>query len=65
MYPNEPNECDTAARNLIVFSPLWLLHVSLSIKYYNLVLDWDNNFYLISLSILVICLLDNVRMLEG
>ena len=39
MYPNEPNECDTAARNLIVFSPLWLLHVSLSIKYDNLVLD--------------------------
>ena len=28
-------------------------------------LDQDNNFYLISLSILVTCLLDNVQILQG
>ena len=31
----------------------------------NLVLDQDNNFYLISLSILMTCLLDNVWILQG
>ena len=41
-----------------LFSPL-LLHISLSISYENLVLDQDDNFYLISLSIPITCLLDD------
>ena len=35
-------------------------HISLKIKYENLLLDQDNNFFLISLSFLITCLLDNV-----
>ena len=33
--------------------------------YKNLVLDQGNNFYLISLSILITCLLDNVWVFKG
>ena len=35
-------------------------YISLKIKYENLLLDQDNNFFLISLSFLITCLLDNV-----
>ena len=35
-------------------------HISLKIKYENLLLDQDNNFFLISLSFLITCLLENV-----
>ena len=35
-------------------------HISSKISYKNLVLDQDNNFYLMSLNILITCLLDNV-----
>ena len=51
------------SQDLIVNSPLWLLHISLKISYENLVLDQDNNFYLISLNILISCLLDNLGLL--
>ena len=37
-----------------------MLWISLLIAYENLVLDQDNNFYQISLSLLVTCLLDNI-----
>ena len=37
-----------------------MLCISLLIAYENLVLDQDNNFYQISLSLLVTCLLDNI-----
>ena len=46
------------------YSPLYLLHISLKRTYENLVLDQDN-FYLISLNILITCLLDNVWILLG
>ena len=42
-----------------------MLHTSLYISYDEFVLDQDNNFYLISLSILVTCLLCNVWILQG
>ena len=42
-----------------------MLHISLRICYKNLVLDQDDNFNLISLSILITCLLDNVWILWG
>ena len=45
---------------LIVNSSLWLLHISLKISYENLVLDQNDNFSQISLSILITCLMDNV-----
>ena len=48
------------SQDLIVNSPLLLLHISLQIGYENLVLDQDNNSYLISLNILITCLLNNV-----
>ena len=48
------------SQDLFVNSPLWLLHISLQISYENLVLDLDNDFYLISFYILISCLLDNV-----
>ena len=51
------------SQDLIVNSPLWVLHISLKISYENLVLDQDNNFYLISLNILISCLLDNLGLL--
>ena len=51
------------SQDLIVKSPLWLLHTSLKLSYENLVLDQDNNFYLISLNILISCLLDNLGLL--
>ena len=38
---------------------------SLQISYENLVLDQDYNFYLMSLSILITCMLDHVWMLSG
>ena len=50
------------SQDLIVKSPLWLLHISLKLSYENLVLDQDNNFYLISLSILITCLLEKIRL---
>ena len=45
---------------MILNSLLWLLHTSQYISSENLVLDQDNNFYLMILGILVICLLVNV-----
>ena len=47
----------------IVNSLIYLSHISLWIGYENLVFDQDNILYLISLSILTACLLDNVRIL--
>ena len=44
-------------------SPLKMLYASLWTGYENLGLDQDNNIYLISLSILVTCLLEIVRIL--
>ena len=44
-------------------SPLKMLYASLLTGYENLGLDQDNNIYLISLSILVTCLLEIVRIL--
>ena len=55
----------TLVQDLIVNSPLKLLHIFLKISCENLVLDQDNNLYLISLSILITCLLDNVWILKG
>ena len=49
--------------DLIVNSPLKLLHISLYISHENLVLDQDSSFYLISLNILITCLLNNVWIL--
>ena len=49
----------------MVNSPLWLLHISLEISWENLVVDQDNNLYLISLNILMTYLLDNVWILLG
>ena len=49
--------------DLIVNSPFQLLNISLEIIYENLLLDQDNNFYLISLSILITFLLDIVWIL--
>ena len=51
------------SHDLIFNSPFQLLHISLEISYDKLVLDQDNNFYLISLSILVTFLLDTVWIL--
>ena len=42
---------------------LWLLRISLQNSHENLVLNQDNNLYLISLSILITCLLNNVWVL--
>ena len=53
------------SQDLIVNSPLQVLYISLYIHFENLVLDQDNNFYLISLSILITCLLDNLWILLG
>ena len=47
----------------MVNSPLWLLHISLKISWEYLVVDQDNNLYLISLNILMTCLLDDVGIL--
>ena len=41
------------------------MDISLEIIYENLVLNQDKNFYLISFSILITCLLDNLRRLWG
>ena len=51
------------SQDLIVSSPLSLLNISLYISLESLVWDQDNNFYLISLSILITFLLDNVWIL--
>ena len=51
------------SQDLIVNSPLWLVHISFLISFESLVLDQDNNFFLISLSILITCWPDNVRIL--
>ena len=48
------------SQDLIVNSPLYLLHISLYVSYKNLMLDHGNNFYLISLSTLITCTTDNV-----
>ena len=53
------------SQDLIVSSPLSLLYISLYISLESLVWDQDNNFYLISLSILITFLLDNVWILKG
>ena len=42
-----------------------MLHTSLYISYDEFVSDQDNNFYLISLNILITCLLCNVWILQG
>ena len=49
-----------SSQDLIVNTPFKLLHISLWIGYENLVLNQDNKLYLMSLSILTTCLLDNV-----
>ena len=54
------NYINLNSQDLIVNSPIYLLHISLYISYENLMLDQGNNFYLISLSILITCLLENV-----
>ena len=41
------------SQDLIVNSPLWLLHIAWYVSYENLVLDLDDNFNPISLSILI------------
>ena len=46
-------------QDLIVNSPLLLLHIALLISYENMVLERDN-ICLINLCILITCLLDNV-----
>ena len=48
---------------MVVNSPFLLLPISLKIIYENLVLDQDHDLNLISLSILITCLVDNVWML--
>ena len=53
------------SQDLIVNSPLQLLLISLLISQENLVLDQDNNFYLIHLSILITCLLNNEWIIQG
>ena len=53
----------TFTRDLIVNSPVWMPHISSQTSYESLVLDQDNLFYLIRLSILITFLLDNVWML--
>ena len=47
----------------MVNSPLLLVPISLLKNYEYLVLDQENNFFLISLRILVTCWLDNVQIL--
>ena len=47
------------SQDLIVYSPLKAVTYFLEVSCNNLVLDQDNNFYLIGLSILIVCLLDN------
>ena len=50
------------SQDLVINSPLQLLHISLLIIYEKLMLDQENNFYLISLSIPITSLLDYVWM---
>ena len=50
------------SQDLIANSPLWVLHIFLYINYENFVLDQHKNSYLISLSVLITYLLDNVLM---
>ena len=52
------------SQNQIVNSPLKLLHNFRSISYENLVLDQDNNMYLISSSNLTTCLLEKAWILQ-
>ena len=47
------------------FSPLAATHFHVNYSYENLVLHQENNFYMISLSILITCLLDNEKVIEG
>ena len=53
------------SQDLIFNSPLQLLDIYLFISYKNLVINQDNNFSRMSLSINVTCLLDNVSILLG
>ena len=53
------------SQDLIVNSPLKLLHISLKISHEHLVLRQDNNLYLMSLSILNTCFQCNVWMQQG
>ena len=48
-------------QDLIVNSPLLLLHIALLISYENIVLERDNILCMINLCILITCLLENVR----
>ena len=50
-------------QDLIVNSPLWLIHISLYIGYENLVFNQGNILYLMTLSILITCLANNVWIL--
>ena len=48
------------SQDLIFNSPLFLLHITFTISYENLVMDQDNIFCLISLCILITCLSHSV-----
>ena len=53
------------SQDLIVNSTLFLLQTSFEISSENLVLDLGNNLYLLGLSLLNICSLENVWIEEG
>ena len=53
------------SQDLMVNSLFQLLHISLKVSFENLVIDQDKKLYLLSLSILITCLLDNVWILKG
>ena len=53
------------SQDQIVNSLLWQLNISMLVSYKNLVLDQDKKFYLISVSLIITCLKDNVWKLWG
>ena len=53
------------SQDQIVNSLLWQLNISRLVSYKNLVLDQDKKFYLISVSLIITCLKDNVWKLWG
>ena len=53
------------SQDQIVNSPLWQLNISRLVSYKNLVLDQDKKFYLISASLIITWLKDNVWKLWG
>ena len=53
------------SQDQIVNSPLWQLNISRLVSYKNLVLDQDKKLYLISASLIITCLKDNVWKLWG